>query len=55
LANLDIFESQSTGTREGSLIERLDRCQTAGGKRLLREWLSAPLCDPELINVSITD
>ena len=53
LANLDILVNQSTGTAEGSLIERLDYCKTGGGKRLLREWLSAPLCDHNLINVSI--
>lgn len=53
LANLDILINQTTGTTEGSLIERLDNCKTGGGKRLLREWLSAPLCDHNLINVSI--
>ena len=53
LANLDILVNQSTGTAEGSLIERLDYCKTGGGKRLLREWLSAPLCDHNLINVSM--
>ena len=53
LANLDILVNQSTGTTEGSLIERLDYCKTGGGKRLLREWLSAPLCDHNLINVSM--
>ena len=53
LANLDILLNQSTGTLEGSLIERLDRCKTAGGKRLLREWISAPLCDHKLIDVSV--
>lgn len=53
LANLDILINQSTGTLEGTLIERLDKCRTAGGKRLLREWVSAPLCDHRLIKVSL--
>ena len=53
LANLDILVNQSTGTAEGSLIERLYNCKTGGGKSLLKEWLCAPLCDHNLINVSI--
>ncbi|XP_067931306.1 DNA mismatch repair protein Msh6-like [Watersipora subatra] len=50
LANLDVLVNQSTGTIEGTLLERLDRCKTVGGRRLLREWISAPLCDHRLIN-----
>lgn len=45
LANLEIFQNGSGGA-EGTLLERLDTCSTPFGKRLLRQWLCAPLCDP---------
>nr|XP_039260519.1 DNA mismatch repair protein Msh6-like [Styela clava] len=47
LANLEILENTNGGT-EGTLIERLDHCHTAFGKRLLRQWLCAPPCNPEV-------
>ncbi|KAG8000032.1 DNA mismatch repair protein Msh6 [Nibea albiflora] len=49
LANLEIFQSGSGGT-EGTLLERLDTCSTPFGKRLLKQWLCAPLCNPTSIN-----
>jgi len=39
--NLEIFRSLR-GTRQGSLIEAIGRCRTAGGARLLEQWLIAP-------------
>ncbi|XP_072247288.1 DNA mismatch repair protein Msh6 isoform X2 [Leuresthes tenuis] len=48
LANLEIFQSGSGGT-EGTLLERLDTCCTPFGKRLLKQWLCAPLCNPSSI------
>lgn len=45
LANLEIFQN-GCGGAEGTLLERLDTCSTPFGKRLLRQWLCAPLCDP---------
>ncbi|XP_035028206.2 DNA mismatch repair protein Msh6 isoform X2 [Hippoglossus stenolepis] len=45
LANLEIFQNGSGGT-EGALLERLDTCATPFGKRLLKQWLCAPLCNP---------
>ncbi|XP_076019011.1 DNA mismatch repair protein Msh6 [Genypterus blacodes] len=45
LANLEIFQNASGGT-EGTLLERLDTCCTPFGKRLLKQWLCAPLCNP---------
>ncbi|XP_040905285.1 DNA mismatch repair protein Msh6 [Toxotes jaculatrix] len=45
LANLEIFQNGSGGT-EGTLLERLDTCCTPFGKRLLKQWLCAPLCNP---------
>ena len=50
LANLDILENSSTGTLEGTLLERLDQCSTPFGKRLFKQWLCAPLCNPKSIN-----
>ncbi|KAL3892164.1 hypothetical protein ACJMK2_004398 [Sinanodonta woodiana] len=50
LKNLDVIENSSTGTLEGTLLERLDNCSTAFGKRLFRQWLCAPLCNPAAIN-----
>uniref|UniRef100_A0A3P9H107 DNA mismatch repair protein n=1 Tax=Oryzias latipes TaxID=8090 RepID=A0A3P9H107_ORYLA len=48
LANLEIFQNGS-GRTEGTLLERLDTCSTPFGKRLLKQWLCAPLCNPTAI------
>ncbi|XP_070771659.1 DNA mismatch repair protein Msh6 isoform X2 [Enoplosus armatus] len=48
LANLEIFQNGSGGT-EGTLLERLDTCSTPFGKRLLKQWLCAPVCNPTSI------
>lgn len=48
LANLEIFHNGSGGA-EGTLLERLDTCSTPFGKRLLKQWLCAPLCNPPSI------
>lgn len=48
LANLEIFQNGSGGT-EGTLLERLDTCSTPFGKRLLKQWVCAPLCNPKSI------
>ncbi|MGF0069441.1 DNA mismatch repair protein MutS [Candidatus Spyradosoma sp. SGI.093] len=39
--NLEIFKS-AAGTREGSLLDAIDFTHTAGGARLLEQWLAAP-------------
>ncbi|MBI5693682.1 MAG: DNA mismatch repair protein MutS, partial [Verrucomicrobia bacterium] len=41
LRNLEIFTS-SRGTREGSLLQAINRTTTAAGARLLERWLAAP-------------
>lgn len=48
LANLEIFQNGSGGT-EGTLLERLDTCSSPFGKRLLKQWLCAPLCNAKSI------
>ncbi|KAG7462668.1 hypothetical protein MATL_G00187230 [Megalops atlanticus] len=49
LANLEVLQNGSTGGTEGTLLERLDSCCTPFGKRLLKQWLCAPLCNPTSI------
>ncbi|CAH6778077.1 DNA mismatch repair protein Msh6 [Phodopus roborovskii] len=46
LNNLEIFLNGTNGSTEGTLLERLDTCHTPFGKRLLKQWLCAPLCSP---------
>jgi len=48
LRNLEIFTS-SRGTREGSLLQAINRTATSPGARLLERWLAAPTLDlPEI-------
>ena len=47
LYNLDVVDSCGSGT--GTLFQRIDHTSTSFGQRLLRVWLSAPLCNPGLI------
>ncbi|XP_038669646.1 DNA mismatch repair protein Msh6 [Scyliorhinus canicula] len=46
LTNLEILRNSTNGTAEGTLLEQLDNCCTYFGKRLLKQWLCAPLCNP---------
>lgn len=48
LSALEILESRS-GEAKGSLVERVEHCETAMGRRMLREWLAHPLVDPALV------
>jgi len=48
--NLEILKNLQTGTSKGSLINSIDMTVTPMGRRLLKEWLSYPLTDPEKIN-----
>ena len=47
--NLDLLKNQQDGGRLGSLLGILDRTQTPMGARMLRQWLVAPLKDPQAI------
>ena len=47
--NLELTQSIS-GERKHSLLGTIDRTVTAPGARLLKEWLAAPLLDPDAIN-----
>jgi len=48
-ACLEILTTQREGRRDGTLLARLDATSSPMGARLLREWLVAPLVDPEAI------
>ncbi|XP_066553212.1 DNA mismatch repair protein Msh6 [Amia ocellicauda] len=50
LSNLEILQNGATGTAEGTLLERLDSSCTPFGKRLLKQWLCAPLCCPSAVD-----
>lgn len=47
--NLELTSTIRDGKREGSLLAILDKCSTAMGKRLLRQWIEQPLKDIALI------
>lgn len=46
---LELIATQREGRRDGSLLSVMDETGTAMGARLLREWLVAPLIEPEAI------
>ncbi|MBL8840372.1 MAG: DNA mismatch repair protein MutS [Planctomycetes bacterium] len=48
---LELFETTRERRREGSLLAVVDRTRTAAGARLLRDWLAAPLLEPEAIEL----
>jgi DNA mismatch repair protein MutS len=48
--NLEIFKSLATQGTHGTLIEVLDDTVTAGGGRLLKQWLNRPITDKERLN-----
>ena len=50
LANLEIIENNLDNSQTGTLFEQIDFCNTHFGKRLLKQWVVNPLCDPDLIN-----
>ena len=48
--NLELTETLRLGTKSGSLLWLIDKCNTAMGSRLLHKWLDKPLCDLDEIN-----
>jgi len=48
--NLEITETLRLGTKNGSLLWLLDKCNTAMGSRLMHKWLDKPLTDEIEIN-----
>ncbi|KAL3700235.1 hypothetical protein R1sor_018257 [Riccia sorocarpa] len=49
LRQLEILKNNADGTEKGSLLWLLDQTQTAFGARLLRHWVTHPLCDHDQI------
>ena len=47
--NLELFETMRTKEKKGSLLWVLDKTHTAMGARLLRQWMSKPLRNPNQI------
>ena len=45
LRSLEVERTMRSGQTDGSLLSVLQRCRTAMGKRLLRQWLCFPLRD----------
>ena len=43
--SLELTRTLREGRREGSLLSTIDKTVTAGGARLLADWLSQPLVD----------
>ena len=41
--NLEVFQSLATQGTHGTLIDILDKTVTAGGGRLLKQWLNRPI------------
>ena len=48
--NLELTETIRDGSVQGSLLGELDQCITPMGKRLIRQWVSKPLLDVNLIH-----
>ena len=48
--NLEIFQSLATQGTHGTLIDVLDETVTAGGGRLLKQWLNRPITNPKQLN-----
>lgn len=51
LRNLEIFKNIRDGSRKGTLVEFLDRTETATGSRTLSRWLQMPSLSPQLIKM----
>jgi len=47
--NLELMANLRTGSRQGTLLAVIDRCVTAMGSRLLKQWIRYPLIEPKQI------
>lgn len=48
--NLELTETLRYGTRQGSILNLIDKCNTAMGSRMLHKWIDKPLVDLNAIN-----
>ena len=47
--NLELVETLRNRERQYSLLWLLDKCKTAAGSRMLKRWISNPLCNSKAI------
>ncbi|XP_028406070.1 DNA mismatch repair protein Msh6-like [Dendronephthya gigantea] len=50
LTNLDVVPNGADIPLEGTLLDQVQNCSTPFGKRLFKQWLCSPLCNPKSIN-----
>ncbi|KDO29230.1 hypothetical protein SPRG_05442 [Saprolegnia parasitica CBS 223.65] len=53
ISNLELLRNNYNGTRQGSLLEQLDKTITGFGKRRFEEWLLKPLCHVDEIHARL--
>lgn len=53
LKNLELIETISKDSKEGSLFHFLDKAKTAMGSRLLKDWIKAPFKNKESIEARL--
>ena len=51
--NLELVETLRLNNKNGSLLNLIDKCNTAMGSRCLRNWLLKPLLDKDKINLRL--
>ena len=51
IRNLELIETMRNKERQYSLIWLLDKCKTAGGSRLLKDWILNPIKDIKELNL----
>lgn len=51
--NMELSSTIREGRREGSLLDVLDQCSTAMGKRNLKQWIDQPLKNIDKINARL--
>ncbi|XP_022736083.1 DNA mismatch repair protein MSH3 isoform X3 [Durio zibethinus] len=53
LQQLEILKNNSDGSESGSLLKIMNHCLTIYGSRLLRHWVTHPLCDRNMISARL--
>ncbi|EQC33643.1 hypothetical protein SDRG_08747 [Saprolegnia diclina VS20] len=53
ISNLELLRNNYNGTRQGSVLEQLDKTITGFGKRRFEEWLLKPLCHVDEIHARL--
>ncbi len=51
--NLELTQSIRDGSKQGSLLELIDRCMTGMGRRMLRRWIEQPLLEQDKIEARL--